>query len=155
DEGLFLPIAVGRFGLHRPPGSVLWSQVSVLASGGDTARARVRVWGEDGAPVAELQDVVLKRVSRDALQRLGERWLDEALYETAWPGGPRAPAGAPAAPGVAALCAPAMDALDGLRRGARLDDYDTFIPQLEALCAQYVRQTFARLGWAPAAGEAV
>ncbi|CDN87115.1 type I polyketide synthase [Hydrogenophaga intermedia] len=155
DEALFLPIAVARFTLHQAPGARCWSHVRVSASGGESARASVSVWRADGALVAELVDVQLKRVSRDALQRLGERWLDDALYETAWRPAPLPLPEATHAVPTPALAEQAMRALGGLRQSARLDGYDAFIPQLEALCAQYVVQTMARLGWAPAPGERV
>ncbi|MGQ3113902.1 MAG: hypothetical protein ACT6RD_15580, partial [Brevundimonas sp.] len=103
--------------------------------------------------LAELADVQLKRVSRDALARLGERWLDDCLYETVWRAAPAlVQDAAPQAP-LPLLSAQAMQALPALRQSARLDAYDAFIPQLEALCAEYVVRTLSRLGWAPAVGE--
>jgi len=140
-----------RFALHQAPGTHCWSHVKVLAASAESSRATVTVWQADGALVAELVDVQLRRVSRDALARLGERWLDDSLYETAWSGSPLPLAAA--LPPVDSLCEQAMVALGGLRESARLDDYDRFIPQLESLCADYVVQTMARLGWAPAPGD--
>jgi acyl transferase domain-containing protein/acyl carrier protein len=153
EEGLYLPIGIGRFVLHGAPGARCWSHVNVLASSPESSRATVTVWQADGTLVAELADVQLKRVSRDALARLGERWLDDCLYETVWCAAPPLAQGsAPTAP-LAALSAQAMQALPALRQSARLDAYDAFIPQLEALCAEYVVRTLSRLGWAPTVGE--
>ncbi|MGQ3195996.1 MAG: SDR family NAD(P)-dependent oxidoreductase [Hydrogenophaga sp.] len=153
EEGLYLPIGIGRFALHGTPGARCWSHVNVLASSAESSRATVTVWQADGTLLAELADVQLKRVSRDALARLGERWLDDCLYETVWRAAPAlVQDAAPQAP-LPLLSAQAMQALPALRQSARLDAYDAFIPQLEALCAEYVVRTLSRLGWAPAVGE--
>lgn len=153
EEGLYLPIGIGRFALHGVPGTRCWSHVKVLASSFESSRATVTVWQADGALVAELVDVQLKRVSRDALARLGERWLDDCLFETVWRAAPLMDHDAAPQTPLAMLSAQAMKALPGLRSSARLDAYDAFIPQLEALCAEYVVRTLSRLGWAPAVGE--
>ena len=50
----------------------------------DLIKADVRVFDNNGTLIAELRQVQLKRVGRDALNRLGERWLDECLFETQW-----------------------------------------------------------------------
>ncbi|MEO8152056.1 MAG: SDR family NAD(P)-dependent oxidoreductase [Rhizobacter sp.] len=154
EEGLYLPIGIGRYTLHQAPATRCWSHVTVLASSGESSRATVKVFHADGALVAELADVQLKRVSRDALERLGERWLDDCLYETVWRPAPVAAHDAPQVP-LTALSAQAMPALAGLRQSARLDAYDAFIPQLEALCADYTVRALANLGWMPAPGERV
>jgi acyl transferase domain-containing protein/acyl carrier protein len=153
EEGLYLPIGMGRYTLHQAPAARCWSHVGVLASSAESSRATVTVWQADGTLVAELADVQLKRVSRDALERLGERWLDDCLYETIWRPAPLVASDAAAQTPVAALSVQAMAALTGLRESARLDAYDEFIPQLEALCADYVVRTLARLGWTPALAE--
>ena len=51
---------------------------------GEICRADVRVFDAEGALVAELRDVQFKRATRNVLERLGERWLDDCLYETHW-----------------------------------------------------------------------
>jgi acyl transferase domain-containing protein/NADPH:quinone reductase-like Zn-dependent oxidoreductase/NAD(P)-dependent dehydrogenase (short-subunit alcohol dehydrogenase family) len=80
---LHLPIAIGSYTLHRDAGDRCWSHVVVQpASGG--LRAQVRVFDGEGALVAEMRDVRLARVTRDALGRADERWLDACLYETRW-----------------------------------------------------------------------
>jgi acyl transferase domain-containing protein/acyl carrier protein len=150
DDSLFLPIGIGRFAQHAPVGTRCWSHVVMRPGGSDTQRADIRVFLDDGTPVAELADVQLKRVSRDALGRLGERWLDEALYETQWRDAPRTDA-----PDMAALSRAAGDAAPALREAAGIDAYDTFLPRLEALCVEYVVEAMTRLGWRPEAGERV
>ncbi|MEO8804872.1 MAG: beta-ketoacyl synthase N-terminal-like domain-containing protein, partial [Burkholderiaceae bacterium] len=151
EDGLYLPIGIGRYTLHRAPATRCWSHVSVLASSGESSRAFVRVFDTEGSLVAELADVQLKRVSRDVLERLGERWLDDCLYETLWRPAPLVTEAAHLP--VATLGAQAIQALTGLRESARLDAYDAFLPQLESLCADYTVRALARLGWMPAPGE--
>jgi acyl transferase domain-containing protein/acyl carrier protein/phospholipid N-methyltransferase len=150
DESLYLPIGIGRYLLHGKPGTRCWSHAAVQGGGHESKRADIRVFGEDGALLAELSDVQLKRVSRDALGRLGERWLDESLYETRWPAANAS--GAPAV-AIASLVKSASEAQKSLQRQAGLDVYDEFLPRLESLCADYVVQALARLGWQPQAGD--
>lgn len=151
-DSLFLPVGIGRYALLGRPGTRCFSHVSVQVGSPESRRADIRVFGENGAPLAELLDLQLKRVSRDALGRLGGRWLDDALFETRWD--------ATATPSVPALPVPelaraASGALVDLRRAADLECYDAFLPRLESLCADYVVQAMTRLGWQPRVGEKV
>jgi NADPH:quinone reductase-like Zn-dependent oxidoreductase/SAM-dependent methyltransferase/acyl carrier protein len=151
-ESLYLPMGIGRYVNHRPAGTRCTSHAVVAPGGGAARTADVLVFDAGGALVAEVRQVQLKRVSRDALARMGDRWLDDALYETAWralPGQPVAETSLPA------LARAGGEALDGLRRKSGLDAYDAFLPALEGLCVEYVQQAMNRLGWAPSSGEVV
>jgi acyl transferase domain-containing protein/NADPH:quinone reductase-like Zn-dependent oxidoreductase len=152
EDSLYLPMGIGRYVNHRAAGTRCTSHAVVAPGGGSARTAAVLVFDADGALVAEVRQVQLKRVSRDALSRLGDRWLDDALYETAWralPGQAVSDASLPA------LAKAGGDALEGLRRLAGLEAYDAFLPALEGLCVEYVQQAMSRLGWAPAPGEPV
>ncbi|HEY1410584.1 MAG TPA: polyketide synthase dehydratase domain-containing protein, partial [Rhodopila sp.] len=81
---LYLPIGIGSYRLYGDAGVRCWSHVAVQPITGDLCRADVRVFDADGAPVAELRHIQLKRVARGAFERLGERWLDGCLYQTQW-----------------------------------------------------------------------
>ena len=153
EELLYVPIGFGRYALHGQPGTRCFSHVVVQAGGGESRRANIRVFAEDACLLAELTDVQLKRVSRDALGRLlGERWLDEALFETRW----QAATGSSAQHvSISSLVKAASDAVGDLRRSAELDAYDEFLPRLESLCADYVVQAMTRLGWQPQVGDKV
>ncbi len=152
---LFLPVAIGRFTLHERVAGPCWSHAALVGTVGETVAASVNVFDEAGRLVAALEDVRLKRVSADALTRLGGRWLDEALLEVQWPlvEGPESP-GAPAW-SLPTLASCAGDALAESRAAAGLDAYDAFLPALDALCLDYVEQAMAQLGWQPAPGDVV
>ena len=152
EDRLYLPVGIGRYSVFGPATTRCWSYVVVQPGSGESRRADVHVFDADGAPLAELRDVQLQPVSRDALSRLGERWLDDALYETVWQAGP---ATVETAASVPALIAAGSAALDGLRVSSTLADYDLFLPRLEALCIDYVVRAMHQLGWAPVAGERV
>ncbi|MBI4995373.1 MAG: SDR family NAD(P)-dependent oxidoreductase [Rhodocyclales bacterium] len=145
-DALYLPIGIGRYALLGTPGSKCWSHVQIQAGGAETRRAQIHVYSEAGELLARLEDVQLKRVGRDALGRLGERWLDDCLYETQW-----LPRELPVS--IPVLARAASAAMAGLREAARLDAYDQFLPRLEALCADYVEHTVRQLGWTPVPGE--
>lgn len=147
-DALYLPIGVGHYALLGTPGGKCWSHVLIQAGGAETRRAQIHVFSEAGGLLARLDDVQLKRVGRDALGRLGERWLDDCLYETQW-----LPRELPVS--IPVLAKAASAAMAGLRESAKLDAYDQFLPRLEALCADYVEHTVRQLGWTPVAGETV
>ena len=81
---LYLPVGIGSYLLYGEAGVRCWSHVAVEPIAGDFCRADVLVFDADGAPIAELRQIQLKRVTRGALERIGERWLDGCLYQTQW-----------------------------------------------------------------------
>ena len=158
EDALYLPMAIGRYTLHRRGGERCWAHVVADAQvQGATRRADMRVFDAGGALVAELADVRLKRVARDALERLGERRLEDSLYEVVWQDAPRttAPSAAVIALNVTDMAAAATAASDRLRREAGLDAFDSMLPRLDALCVDYIQSAFRTLGWTPAPGERV
>jgi acyl transferase domain-containing protein/NADPH:quinone reductase-like Zn-dependent oxidoreductase/NAD(P)-dependent dehydrogenase (short-subunit alcohol dehydrogenase family)/acyl carrier protein len=84
DQTLFLPIGIGAYRLLGSPTGTCWAHVLVHPHGGEVRRLDLRVFDERGALLAQLQDLQVKRVTREALQRLGERWLDDSLYQAHW-----------------------------------------------------------------------
>ena len=156
EEALYLPIGIGRYTLYRSAGNRCWSHVRILPGSGESRQADVRVFDADGTPIAELRDVQLKRVARDALARLDQRWLDGCCYETRWQAAEvTASTAATAADAVslALLERAGSSALTALHRSAGIEAYDGLLPRLESLCADYVVRALDRLGWHPAAGQ--
>ena len=123
---------------------------------GDIMKADVRVFDNNGTLIAELGQVQLKRVGRDVLNRLGERWLDECLFETQWKTAAVAASAVPAGKWMpATLAKAATAAIDGLHQSAGIEAYDAFLVRLESLCVDYTLQAMHRLGWTPVQGEVV
>lgn len=152
DEAvLYLPIGIASYRLRSRPGRRCWCH-AVVQAGSETRRADLRIFDADGQPIAELQQVQLKRVSRDALSRLGERWLDDSLYEVQWREAAldSAPVWSPRG-----LAATAVPALTGLGIAVDIAAYDGFLEGFEALCADYTVQSLHRLGWRPLSGQQV
>jgi len=81
---LYLPIGLGSYTVFADAGAKCWCHVSVHSSAGDLCRADVLAFGANGARIAELRQIELKRATRGALGRTGERWLDHCLYQTEW-----------------------------------------------------------------------
>ncbi len=156
DAEPYLPIEIGRFALYSRPSESCWSHATVKSGAGDIIKADVRVFDNDGSLIAELGQAQLKRVGRDALNRLGERWLDECLFETQWKTAALAASTVPAGNWVPAILAKAAAAaIDGLHQFAGIEAYDAFLVRLESLCVDYTLQAMNRLGWMPVQGEAV
>ena len=149
---LWLPIGVGRCTLlATAPVTRVWSHVSVSPTAGEGRRAHVSVFDETGRAIAEMRDVQLRPVSREAIGRQADAWLDTVCYEVAWHPAPARRTSAP----VAELVARAHAISGSLRDAAHLDAYDVFQPKLEALCVAYVIEVLTRLGWTPATGERI
>ena len=85
ERTLFLPIGIGSYRLLGRPSRTCWAHVLVHPHGGEIRRLDIRIFDEQGTLLAQLQDVQAKRVTREALERLGERWLDDCLYQVRWP----------------------------------------------------------------------
>ncbi|MGE0158274.1 MAG: SDR family NAD(P)-dependent oxidoreductase [Gemmatimonadales bacterium] len=150
DDALFLPVAFSEVRVIGSPGASCVCHAKVDVSGGDVARAELSVFDANGTAVASVGGVRLQRVSRDAIQRLGDRWLDEALYSIDWVRQPRSET---VTTSVSDLARTGAHAFAGLRRSAGLDAYDEFFPKFEALCADYTVAALHALGWNPPAGE--
>jgi acyl transferase domain-containing protein len=151
-EDLYLPMAIGGYTLHHKGGERCWAHAVVEPGTGEvTRRAQLRVFDEGGELLAELSDIRLKRVSRDALDRLGERWLDESLYEVLWQDAASGVTAGEAVP-VSQMASVAQSAIEPLRESVGLPAFDACLPGMNALCADFIRKAFEDLGWAPKAG---
>jgi acyl transferase domain-containing protein/NADPH:quinone reductase-like Zn-dependent oxidoreductase/NAD(P)-dependent dehydrogenase (short-subunit alcohol dehydrogenase family)/SAM-dependent methyltransferase/acyl carrier protein len=160
DDELYLPFAIGRYTLHRDGGQSCWAHVRADAGQqGETRRADLRVFDAHGELLAELIDIRVKRVARDALARIGGRSIDDSLYETVWESSPlkdvRSEHAEAGDVSIVAMAHAANASMDRLREAARLEAFDVGLPSLEALCVEYILNAFVKLGWAPAAGSRV
>lgn len=155
DQALYLPIGITRYTLRRRPSGKCWSHVAVQPGGSETRRANIHIFDEHGGLLAELHEVQLKRVTRDALERLGERWLDDCLYETRWQQAHAVGSDTGHRWSPDALTRSAAHGEVALGQSLGLEAYDVFLSRLEALCGEYAVQTLQRLGWVPVPGEKV
>ena len=155
SEVLYLPIAIARYVLRRRPTGGCWSHVVLREGTGEIRRADLRIFDERGALLAELHDVQLKRVSRDALERLGERWLDECLYETRWKAVPLVAADGGHAWSPEELTREVAPQVPALAESVGLVSHETFLERLETLCGDYAVRTLQQLGWSAAVGARV
>ena len=152
---LYLPIGIGAYRLQRSPGVRCYSHVRVQSLSEQAGRADISVFDEQGKAIAELSAIQLKRASEGALQTLGRRWLDDCLFEVVWHAAADGPATSFDAPPLESLGIEGMRALDATRQMVALEAYEAFLPQLEALCAQYTVETMRRLGWSPVVDDVV
>ena len=159
ETPLYLPIGIGRYDVCTGAGATrCLSHVDRCgpAAGRVAAGRRARLRRATARWSPSCTTCSCSRCRRDALARLGERWLDDALL--------RGGRGAAAAGGrggrhrcwpCAPLAAIGDRAVADLRRGAGLDSYDAFLPRLEALCARLRRAGDAAAGLDTAARASV
>ena len=155
-EATYLPIALGRVELHRPPGESVWAHAVLRSGGADapTMTVDVSVVDDDGGPVATLTGLSFTRAGADALRGLGRGGPADWMYELAWrrDDGPRR---------TTSLVAPAQvaEALTGpsCERVAEhdLDHYQCLLDDLDRLSADYVLAALSELGARVAPGERV
>jgi acyl transferase domain-containing protein/acyl carrier protein len=152
-QALYLPIGIKRYALYGAPSAKCWSHALVRPVGAETFRADLQVFNDRGVLLADLHDVQLKRVSRQSLARLSERWLDDCLYETQWQKSVLAGLARPWSPNE--LLQTGARKLPDLKLAADIPAYDSFLERLEALCVDYVLLAMDRLGWNAKVGERV
>ncbi len=155
EDALYLPIGIGSVTWHRQAANACWSHVVMPAAAGDMRRAHLSIFDADGLPIADLSDVLFRRITGDALERLDERWLDDLLYEIAWRPVPVAASSGQSGWTIPALIEAATGQLDDLRAGARIDAYDAGCGPIDELCASYILRAVLQLGWMPLPDDVV
>ncbi len=151
DSTTFLPLNVESYRFHKKPSAQVWSRVALRpaeAANVETRTADVAVYDNDGALVAELRGLLVKRTNAEALQSLLQENLDDWFYEIAWRAKPLASRTAKpeALIAPAQLAAAARALVPEVRAEAGLSAYEELLPQLDQLCAAYVAQALQQLG---------
>jgi len=88
------------------------------------------------------------------LPEVGAEPSDDWLYEVAWKPAPAGAGEGPAMP-LASVAEGLRAQLPALAAEQRLELVDRLLPELDALCAAYLRRAFRQLGWTPRLGERV
>ena len=140
----FLPMAIDRMRIMRPPRGAVWSHAVVHGTTAQTLHADVTVRDELGHVVAELLGVALRPAPQAAR-------VDDALYEVAW----QRDDGAAWLLPPASLAEQAGALLDPLADEHGLQGYDDGFAGLESLATAWIAQAFGELGWNPRPGEHV
>jgi acyl transferase domain-containing protein/NADPH:quinone reductase-like Zn-dependent oxidoreductase/SAM-dependent methyltransferase/acyl carrier protein len=153
-RALYMPIGIKRLVVHRGASARCWSHAVLVPGTGNLRRADFRIFNDAGELVAEIMDMQFKRAEHAALARLGERWLDDCLYETRWDTAALL-AREPHTWSPDKLMQAASGRLAALLPDDRVAAYDRHLPKLEALCLDYVVHALRRLGWQPAVGDVV
>ncbi|NUO78855.1 SDR family NAD(P)-dependent oxidoreductase, partial [candidate division KSB1 bacterium] len=148
----FLPINVESFRFYKRPPAQLWSNVALRVDekkNVETYAGDVAVYDAEGALVAELRGLLVKRTGAEALQSVLQESIAGWLYEIAWRPQPLSNKTMPqpllGAPAQLAEAAQAL--LPSLRAEADLAAYEELLPKLDRLCSAYVVQALRRLGW--------
>ena len=149
EAALYVPIGIGSITWHRQPANACWSHVVMPPMAGEMRRAHLSIFDSDGMPIAELNDVLFKRITGDALEGLDERWLDDSLYEIAWRPAPVVASSEQNRWTISALIDAAESRLDYLRTESRIDAYDAACGQIDELCVSYILRATHQLGWMP------
>lgn len=158
---IYMPLGVESFTIYCEPGSELWSYIVVpqnrQASGAETQQVDAFVFDRDGALVAEMKGLSLRRVSQESIARREDNTLQDWLYEMSWseeaaldePG-----SGAAADLSKFALVREDLRRYSGLhRKDSGLVEFAELFPKLEDLSAQYVCRALRQLGWVMTKGE--
>ncbi|MFB1483790.1 type I polyketide synthase [Corallococcus sp. RDP092CA] len=156
----YLPVGFEHLRVHRPPTPVLWSHARVrpaLDAGRLTHTVDLTLLTEDGARVATVEGMMLKRVDMRALQGTAlTPALAQSLYELTWR--PRERRHAPPPdflPAPEALSQRLAAQVDALFAQEDFRAYAAQLRELEPLSSEYVLQALARLGVTLQPGEPI
>ncbi|HLF25326.1 MAG TPA: type I polyketide synthase [Anaerolineae bacterium] len=156
DQSAYLLIGLDRFVSYARPGERVWNHTVMhgIDSGKETFSCDLRLFGEDGALIAEAQGLHLKRATRGALERLTRRHSHpDWFYEVQWQ------ASQSHLPMLRSdpqhIAAQTRQRFDVASAQHDLSVYQELLPALDALTAAYVRQALRQLGWSPVIGDRV
>jgi len=157
DDGKsYLVVGADRISLpaSEPSAVPRWSHARLrgIDTPADTLIGDVRVLDADGAVIASVEGIRLRRMEARSLARRVAASGDW-LYRLAWKPSPSPSESAQASPSdIATALEPQVS---GIATSAGLSTYDALMPALETLSYQYVLHAFGGLGWSPAPGERV
>ena len=161
EGAAYLPVAVERFRLLRPPHGELWGHAVMRPRQSvESPLADVRMYDGAGEAVAEVLGLQLRRVAAPKWARNDQAAVDDLLYDVVWRAVPSNDL-----PRVAASSwrtpAPA-DTADALSPGvadhaarSRMEEYGSALQALDQGCTAVVVDTLRRLGWRIEPGERV
>ena len=84
---VYLPVGMKRIAVYERSSNLLWSQIIVKPNDAESDggfAVDVRLFNETGKVVAEVEDLYVRRASREALQRAIQSDVDAWLYEVIW-----------------------------------------------------------------------
>ena len=154
DNETYLPLRLESYRFHKQPTAQMWSHVLVRTDESKKAEsytADVSVFDAEGFLVAELNGLVVKRASAEALQGVGQENIAEWLYEIAWRPKPLITLDARGSspddlPSLAQIVQHVHTQVSQVRTQAELAAYKALLPRLDALCSAYVWRAFQQLG---------
>jgi acyl transferase domain-containing protein/NADPH:quinone reductase-like Zn-dependent oxidoreductase/SAM-dependent methyltransferase/acyl carrier protein len=148
----YLPVAVERFRVLKPPQGESWGHAALRHRGhGESPIADIRVYDSTGEAVAEVVGLQLQRVTARAWAK--DDSVSDDLYEMQWqpvtPADELPPAGSaacrtPAPEDIAASLAPG---LAELASGCEMEAYALGLRDVDRLCAATLVDTLRGLGW--------
>lgn len=153
SASLNLPVGIGSFAIYGQASEHCFSHVQIRSSVGTTVHADVTIFAPNGAVLATLADVQFVPVGRDALERLGSRWLDDCLYEQKWLPAPLAKRAIDLEP--EALVRSTSTLLPALRESSDISAHDRASERLKTLCIGYAARALSELGVDLQAGSRV
>ncbi len=82
----YMPITIDRVSVHQNGKRKVWSYVVIQegGAGSETIVGNLRILGDGGELIADIEGVHFKRISRESLLRATQKRLDNWIYEVAW-----------------------------------------------------------------------
>jgi acyl transferase domain-containing protein/NADPH:quinone reductase-like Zn-dependent oxidoreductase/SAM-dependent methyltransferase/acyl carrier protein len=154
-SGTYIPVHIGRIRVHNnPPGEALWSHATLTNHNATSLTGDLCVFDAEGRIIIEITSFKCQHIPG---ARSNDDWRRH-LYDTQWyakalPGPRTGGREYVASPSQIALTVPQPAEVS--TRFGRARHYNEVEPQLERLCAAYVVEAFAELGWTPRRGESV
>ena len=144
DQQLYLPVSVDRFSIYGVPGRRVWaySALRTHAAEKGTLVGDIWIYSEEGALVADLRGLVLRRAGRAAPAN--------CLFALNWQAKNQEHATFPAP---ATIAAQLRATSDEILLSQSLDRYETLRPVVDRAASDYVLTALRAMGWSPRIGD--
>ncbi len=87
EDKVYMPASMERLNVFRDRATRFWCHAQLReghAKGSETLRGDLCLFDESGAPIAKIESLRFKRVTRAALQRVSLKSFEEGFYEVQW-----------------------------------------------------------------------
>lgn len=87
SDNIYLPIEFGKLNVYAPMGANCWCHATIKnreRRQGETITADISIWNEEGHPLVEIEELIVKSADRSTLQRFSEKTIEEWFYRMEW-----------------------------------------------------------------------
>ena len=146
-ETAYLLVGIEQVNIRRPSGTQLWNHSILRQHEHGVFTGDIKLYGDDGALVAEVLGLHLTLASRTDLRRADRTPAEDWLYSVRWEPKPQPDLDACRLPEPSNLAAAVTPDAASLAAEHQTGIYKKLLPDLDALSFSYIVQALKKLGW--------